>query len=228
MRAHFLQHVPFEGLGSIGPWLEARGAEVTASRLHAGEDLPHVDDFDWLIAMGGPMGANDDDRFPWLAPERALLADAVAADKVVLGVCLGAQVLARALGAEVFKNAQPEIGWYPVEAVPGGAEPPFGSPIDAFHWHGDTFALPPGTVPLARSEACAHQAFALGRRVVGLQFHLEMTPAGVRALVQACRDEIRAAPWVQSEREILGSHERFDLINRAMASTLDWLDGEGP
>lgn len=243
MRAHYLQHVPFEGLGTIGSWLEARHARVTATRLYANDALPGVRDLDWLIVMGGPMGANDDSRYPWLAAERALIAEAVGAGKVVLGVCLGAQLLARALGARVYRNPEPEIGWLTVEPV-GGSEPVgggdsggesaaslrglFARPIEAFHWHGDTFDLPAGATHLARSAACAHQAFAVGPRVLALQFHLEMTAPGARALVEACADEIRPAPWVQTEAQILGDHERFARIHRAMAAVLDRLAGEGP
>lgn len=234
MRVHYLQHVPFEGLGSIEPWLAARGARVTSTRLFEDPRLPDVHDFDWLVVMGGPLSANDDDRYPWLAPERALIADAVDADKVVLGVCLGAQLLAKALGARVYRNAEPEIGWFPVEPVEGdgptgtggsGAEPggPLALPVEAFHWHGDTFDLPAGATHLARSAACRHQAFSVGPRVLGLQFHLEMTAAGARALAEACRDELRAAPWIQPEQELLRDPSRFERGNRAMVRTLEWL-----
>lgn len=227
MRVHYLQHVPFEGLGNIGPWLESRGVRPTATRLFENERLPEVGDFDWLIVMGGPLGANDDDRYPWLAPERALIAEAVEAGKVVLGICLGAQLLAKALGARVYRNAEPEIGWFRVEAVDGRAasahEGPLSLPIEAFHWHGDTFDLPAGATHLAESAACRHQAFGVGDRVLGLQFHLEMTAAGARALAEACRDELRPAPWIQPEEQMLGDPSRFERVNRAMERTLEWL-----
>jgi GMP synthase-like glutamine amidotransferase len=234
MRAHYLQHVPFEGLGSIGPWLESRGAHVTATRLFEDPSMPRTVDFDWLIVMGGPMSANDDDRHPWLAPERSLIAEAVGAGKVVLGVCLGAQLLARALGARVFRNAETEIGWFPVESLEGSSAAisaedglesgaPFSLPAEAFHWHGETFDLPTGATHLARSAACAHQAFRVGSRVLGLQFHLEMTAAGARALIEACRAEIRPSRWIQSEAEMVRDTERFERTNRAMVRVLDWL-----
>jgi GMP synthase-like glutamine amidotransferase len=224
VRAHYLQHVPFEGLGTIADWLEARRARVTATRLYEDATLPEVEAFDWLIVMGGPLGANDDADYPWLAPERALIAQAVEAGKVVLGICLGAQLLAKALGARVYRNREPEIGWHTIEPLHGL----FSGPIEAFHWHGDTFDLPADATHLARSMACAHQAFAMGPRVLGLQFHLEMTAAGARALVEACGDEIRPAPWIQGRAEILGDADRFARIERAMAAVLDRLAGEGP
>ena len=236
MRVHYLQHVPFEGLGSIGAWLDSRGARVTSTRLFDEPRLPAVDELDWLIVMGGPMSANDDDRLPWLVPERALIADAVAAGKVVLGICLGAQLIARALGARVYRSREPEIGWLPVVAVDGGApgtgrreageadaRGPLELPLEAFHWHGETFDLPAGATWLARSAACAHQAFSVGPRVLGLQFHLEMTPDGARALAEACADELRDAPYVQSAAEMLRDPRRFARINRAMEGTLEWL-----
>ena len=237
MRVHYLQHVPFEGLGSIAPWLEARGARVTSTRLYEDPRLPGVERFDWLIVMGGPMSANDDDLHPWLPRERELVAESVEAGKTVLGICLGAQLLARALGARVYRSPEPEIGWFRVDAAGGEArEPgpdamaadsgdpgPLTLPIDAFHWHGETFDLPLGATHLARSAACAHQAFSVGPRVLGLQFHLEMTPAGVRALVDACGDELRTAPCIQSQAEMLRDPQRFERIRRAMDATLAWL-----
>ena len=237
MRVHYLQHVPFEGLGSIAPWLEARGARVTSTRLYEDPRLPGVDYFDWLIVMGGPLSANDDPLHPWLATERELIAEAVESGKTVLGICLGAQLLAGALGARVYRNHEPEIGWFRVEAVDDeaheagpdagpvgtGDHGPLTLPIEAFHWHGETFDLPLGATHLARSAACAHQAFRMGSRVLGLQFHLEMTPAGVRALVDACPDELRSAPWIQSEAEMLRDRRRFERIRGAMDATLAWL-----
>jgi GMP synthase-like glutamine amidotransferase len=230
MRVHVLQHVPFEGLGSIAHWLDSRGAEVTSTALYADPRMPAVDDFDWLIVMGGPMGANDDDRHAWLAAERDLIAAAVADAKIVLGICLGAQLLARALGARVFPNGEREIGWFrvePVDAPPTGTgdsfESPLPRPIEAFHWHGDTFDLPPGATHLARSAGCAHQAFSVGRRVLGLQFHLETTAAGARAMIDHCPDDLRPGRWVQSEREILCDPTRFERTNDAMRDVLAWL-----
>jgi len=226
MRAHYIQHVPFEGLGSIAPWLAARGARVTSTPVFDDPVFPAADDFDWLIVMGGPMGANDDALHPWLAPEVALIAEAVAAGKVVLGICLGAQLVARALGARVYANDEPEIGWFPVGAPegPGGDDGgPLRLPIEALHWHGDTFELPPGAVHLAESAGCRHQAFRVGHRVLALQFHLEMTAAGVHGMMEACRDEIRAAPFIQAEEEILGDEGRFRRINREMERALEWL-----
>ncbi len=227
MRAHYLQHVPFEGLGSIETWLRARGARISDTQLYDGARLPDLDGIDWVIAMGGPMSVNDEAQLPWLVAEKRFVADAIARGKVVLGICLGAQLIANALGAAVARNRQPEIGWFPITRVAAAGTHPlaavFPSEVEVFHWHGETFDLPPGAVHLARSAACEHQAFALGDRVVGLQFHLETTPASAAALAEHCADELRPAPYVQSAAEMLARPERFARINTLMAALLDHL-----
>ena len=206
MKIHWFQHVPFEGLGAMEGWLTARGHTLACTRFYAGETAPTtVDGFDWLIVMGGPMNVNQYRDFPWLKAEKRVIRDAVAAGKRVLGVCLGAQLIADALGGKVYQNEEREIGWFPVMAVPEGKESPLAFPAETvvFHWHGDTFSLPPGGVWLARSEACEHQAFAVGARVLGLQFHLEMTPDDVARIAKECADELTAGKYVQSAQAMV-------------------------
>lgn len=226
MRVHWLQHVPYEGLGSIAAWLEKQGATVTCTRLFAGEMPPPVGAFDWLIAMGGPMSANDEAAHPWLAREKAFLREAMAAGRVVIGICLGAQLLAAALGAPVYANPEPEIGWFPVQ---GEATPPPDDPLTplppvtlVFHWHGDTFDLPLGARLIATSLACRHQAFRLGPRVLGLQFHPEMTPEGAAALLQHS-GPLPTGEFVQSAAELLADPARFAAANALMDHWLDRL-----
>ena len=227
MRVHYLQHVPFEGLGSIGPWLHAHDASVRATKLYDGEALPEPHDFDWLIVMGGPMSVHDEHAYPWLAAEIRCIAAAIAASKTVLGICLGAQLIANALGQRVFANHEAEIGWFPVRPPdpPGGGPfaAAFSRPSEVFHWHGQTFDLPPGAVHLARSDACRNQAFCVGDRVLALQFHLETTPEGAKALVEHCGDELVAAPFVQTAVEILGEATRHERINASMEAVLEVL-----
>jgi GMP synthase-like glutamine amidotransferase len=174
------RHVPFEHLGRIQSALESRGIGFDYADLH-GEcaSPPNPADYAGLIFMGGPMSVND--GLPYLEREMAWIAEAVERGQPVLGVCLGAQLIAKALGGRVYRNPVKEIGWFDIEFTPAAASDPlFASarPRErVFHWHGETFDLPHGAVHLAHSAACRHQAFRVGQKVYGLQFHLEVTPA---------------------------------------------------
>lgn len=224
MRVHWLAHVPFEGLGAIEPWARARGHALDCTRLYLDESLPSPDDFDLLVIMGGPMGVADVAQYPWLAHEMALIRAATQAGRGVLGICLGAQLIAGAHGATVRRNAQSEIGWFEVERAPGAGSDPFGAVLPerliAFHWHADTFELPDGAVWLARSAACEHQAFAIGARTLAVQFHPEMTPQGVEVLLGALPTPLPAGPYVQSAaamRALAGHHDGQRLIEGWLA-----------
>jgi GMP synthase-like glutamine amidotransferase len=207
VKIHYLQHVAFEGPAAIAEWAAARRHEIKGSRIFAGEPFPRPGAFDALVVMGGPMSANDAAKFPWMIDEKRLIAETIARRAPVLGVCLGAQLIASAAGARVYPCALPEIGWFPVRLtraaqkhsafrdVPGEFVP--------LHWHGETFDLPRDAVLLAESSACPNQAFALGSSVLGLQFHLEATADSVAELIDNCRHELVTAPYVQEEREIV-------------------------
>lgn len=220
MNVHVLQHVPFEGLGAIDPWLVQRGARLSWTRLHEAGRFPDLADFDLLIALGGPMSVNDEDRLPWLAAEKRFVAQAIAAGRAVLGICLGAQLIASAAGAKVYPNREREIGWHPVVRAPATGESPWRDALparlEAFHWHGETFDLPAGASHLARSEACEHQAFALGDRVLGLQFHLETTADGARALVEHCPGDLAPGPFVEGAARMLAEPARFARAHAAL------------
>ena len=227
MRVHLLQHVPFEGLGNIRAWLDARGATITRTAFYSDPRLPDLREIDWLIAMGGPMSVNDEQALPWLVAEKRFIADAIAASKCVLGVCLGAQLIASALGAKVFPNREKEIGWFPVEPTREAAASPFAavfaSPIEAFHWHGQTFELPDAATHLARSAGCEHQAFSIGDRVLGLQFHLDTTVESARALIEACPSDLVPGRFVHSADEMLRDGQRFDRMQAPLNALLDRL-----
>lgn len=231
MRIHWLQHVSFEELGSIGEWAHRNGHELTCTRMYQQDHLPEISNIDWLIIMGGPMGVHDETQHPWLIQEKRLIGQAIAQGRIVLGVCLGAQLIAHILGAKVFPNAHREIGWFPVEITRAGQESPvfhaFPSRFDVFHWHGDTFDMPAGTVHLASSTACANQAFLYTDRVLALQFHLEVTPENVSALLKNCAGDLRAGPYVQSRQEILKPKEEYGRNQQFMDEVLQWLSKVG-
>jgi GMP synthase-like glutamine amidotransferase len=225
MRVHVFQHAPFEDLGSIRGWLNGRGAEVRYTRLYTGDPLPALDQIDMLIAMGGPMSVNDEVALPWLKAEKQAVREAIAMDKLVLGVCLGAQLIASALGARVYGNAVKEIGWFPIQGLQG-VESAFSFPSEStvLHWHGETFDLPPGAIHLAKSEACKYQAFQFKRNVIGLQFHLEMTADSLRAMVENCRNELVSGQYVQPEPELLAIPDsRYGATNELMNEVLAYL-----
>ncbi len=226
MRAHYLQHVPFEGLGSIGPWLESAGYQITTTKFYESTSLPDLDQVDLLIVMGGPMSVNDEDRFPWLRIEKQFIRKSIESGKAVLGICLGAQLIVSAMGESVYPNRRKEIGWFPIQGIDHQQESVFHFPpsIEVFHWHGETFDLPDGAVLLARSEACENQAFQLGKTVIGLQFHLETTPESASEIVTKCREEISPSKFVQPEAAILDQPpKKYQAINKLMAKILVFL-----
>lgn len=226
MRAHYLQHVPFEGLGSIEAWLLANGYEITATRFFQSPQLPTVTDIDLLVVMGGPMSVNDEAVYPWLVEEKRFIRRVVEAGTPVLGICLGAQLIADALGGEVFANAVKEIGWFPIRSVPSTNSTTFRFPEQTavFHWHGETFRLPPQAIRLAESAGCKNQAFQIGSQVIGLQFHLETTPDSARAMIENCRDELVAGDYIQSEAALLAAPAQpYQAINSLMNNILTYL-----
>ncbi|GGE43722.1 amidotransferase [Halopseudomonas oceani] len=220
MRAHYLQHAEFEGLGMIEHWLHSKGYEISCSRMYAGDPLPALDEFDVLIIMGGPMSANDEAQLPWLHSEKAFIRAALTADKVILGICLGAQLIAASLGQAVYPNREREIGWFPVRGSThqNGAAFHFPPRLPVLHWHGETFDLPHGAVLLASSEVCRNQAFQLGRSVIGLQFHLEANRQLLDQFVTAEAASLVPSEWVQSAEHIL------QVDDSTLASTTDLLD----
>jgi GMP synthase-like glutamine amidotransferase len=178
MRVLAFRHVPFEGLGLVEPALYARHIAVDFADLYqAGALLPDIAAYDALIFLGGPMSVNDD--LPFLRREMEFIRQAVARRQPILGICLGAQLIARALGATVRRNAAREIGWYALRFTAAAAGDRLFDGLSTetvFHWHGETFDLPPGAELLASSDLCRHQAYRIGERVYALQFHLEVTP----------------------------------------------------
>ncbi len=228
MRIHYLQHVAFENPGSILKWAQANNYPVTATQLYNNEALPEVSDFDWLVVMGGPMNIYEEAQYPWLKAEKAFIKAAIEANKVVLGLCLGSQLIADIIGGKVVKNKQKEIGWFPITfSKEAKASPLFAffpnHPV-VFHWHGDTFVeLPEAATVIAASGACQNQAFIYQQRVFGFQFHLENTLPIIKDLIANCGDEMIPGEYVQLPKEVLAHPEYIIQDNQWMAAFLDQL-----
>ena len=228
MRAHYLQHASFEGLGSIEDWLREAGYGITATQLYAGDFLPEVDQLDLLIIMGGPMSVNDETGHPWLRREKQFIRSVIDSGKPVLGICLGAQLIASVMGSRVFTNDEREIGWFPVQGLAHGRADAFQFPEQAtvLHWHGETFEMPYGAIHLARSEACENQAFQLGHNVIGLQFHLEATPGLLDEFIESSGDDLEPSRYVQSAQSIASiDTDRLEAARHLMVAILEFLHG---
>ena len=185
---HCLQHLPDEGPGYAADWLAAHGHSLTFTRLFEAEPVfPTLAEFDGLLILGGAMSVHDEENFPWLRAEKDFLRQVLRAGKVTLAICLGAQLLAQALGGEVHRNPEPEIGYWTVRFSAKTLAHPLlhGWPAKAsvLHWHFDTFTVPPGALRVGMSAGCAAQGFVWGDGLIGLQFHPEMTEAMVEKLM---------------------------------------------
>lgn len=227
MKIHYLQHVPFEGLGSIEPWARQHQHTLSVTRLYQNDPWPLLEDFDWLIVMGGPMNIYEESQYPWLIEEKQFIKQAIAQNKTVIGICLGSQLIADILGSPVYSGKYKEIGWFPIElttdAINSELFKTFSPQLTVFHWHGDTFDLPPGATRLAYSEACQNQAFLYGNKVLGLQFHLESTPASVTQMLKHCSDELVEGKYIQTSADLLASDQYFMTINNVMNTILERL-----
>lgn len=229
MKIHYVQHVPFENPGRILSWAAQKGHRVSCTRVYANEALPEIAAFDWLVVMGGPMNIYEESLYPWLAAEKAFIRRAIDGKKVVLGLCLGGQLIADVIGGKVTGNRVKEIGWHTITLTAAAKSSPLFSYLPAspvvFQWHGDTFGdLPESATLLARSEACDHQAFVYKKRVFGFQYHLENTAEIIAGLVANCGDELVPSAYVQTAEEILGHPECVRQDNEWMDTFLSNLE----
>jgi GMP synthase-like glutamine amidotransferase len=224
------RHAAHEGPGYLADYLERRGLAYRVVCVDRHEPIPvSVDAAAGLVFMGGPMSVND--RLPWIPKVVSLIRQAVAADVPVLGHCLGGQLLAKALGGKVTRNRVKEIGWLPVDAqsTPAARSWLDGLPprFEVFHWHGETFSLPPGATPILSSRDCRNQAFAIGKHL-GFQCHIEMTPALVRSWARTGSHELaRTSRTVQSKRQMsVNLVARAEKLNRIADKFYDrWIRG---
>ncbi len=230
MRIHCFQHVEFETPAFLSMWAQGNGHSLTRSLLYAGDNPAAARDFDVLAILGGPMNIYEHDRYPWLSREKEAIRAAIDGNKFVLGICLGGQLVADALGAAVTRNIHKEIGWMPVarETDVASLRPfdVFPARYMAFHWHGDTFGLPPGAVLAGSTEACKNQGFLYKERVVGLQYHLEATRESANNLVDKCGDELVHAPHIHDADRIRRDTARYcGEANTLFKRMLDrWLE----
>jgi GMP synthase-like glutamine amidotransferase len=220
-------HVPFEGPGVIADWAEEKGHQIHYTRLYNGEALPDASALDMAIVMGGPMNVFDFHIHPWMEDEIEWVRNFIHAGKPLLGICLGAQIIASALGEEVYPGEHKEIGWHNVQFLPslGDFKICKDLPISrkVFHWHGDTFNIPEGATRIAGSHAFPNQGFIYAKRVVALQFHLEVSSDLVRGLVDNCRDELVDGTHIQSEKEILSEQRYFESNQQVLYQFLDYI-----
>lgn len=227
------KHTPSEPPGELAIALERAGLPVVLCRASA-PDAPAFDASaaSGLVVLGGPMGACDDAAFPFLARETTWLAEAVGRRLPVLGICLGAQLLARALGACVYRNPSPEVGWADVSVTPEGETDPLlrhlAPAATVFHWHQDTFDLPAGAVHLALSAACRHQAFRFGEHAYGLQFHPEVNAAVLDDWLPELPEATASVTRKQTARHLQEMTDRCGRLFAAWAAICREVNGAPP
>ncbi len=231
MKIHYLQHVLFEDAAHIEVWAKEWNIPVSRTQLFL-EDFtfPSVDSFDWLIIMGGPMNIYEEANYPWLKQEKEFIKRAIDSKKFVLGICLGAQLIADVLGARVTKNEEKEIGWFPVNQMDSTSSVLFQNCPEsfmAFHWHGDAFHIPEEAFHSAKSQICLNQAFEYKKRVFGLQFHLESTRESIQKLIAHCNDELIEARYIQSQEKMMEQIDYCEEIHQWNEQILNNILKEG-
>jgi len=226
LRVHFLIHVNYEDPGAIISWCDKNGHRKSFTRFYEDVRLPELEDFDMLVIMGGPMSVNDEKEFTWLSKEKRLILNSIDTGKKVIGICLGAQLIAGVLGSKIEKNCYKEIGWHNVYFTYRmiGKLPFLPDALKTFHWHGDTFDLPVGAESLGFSAATLNQGFVYRDNVIALQFHPEMTEKMIRTLIDECNSELyEESIFIQSEKEISEGLNNIKENNEFLYKILDYL-----
>lgn len=222
---HILQHEPFEGAGLLEEWAKERGHKLSVTLVYENQVMPSLNAFDWLIIMGGAMSANDEEEYAWIKAEKEVIKQSVEQGKAVIGICLGSQMIASALGKAVYKNKMKEIGWFPLHLTDEGMHSEFLSPEwndQLFlHWHGETFDLPEGAAHLAFSAGCVNQAFCIGNKVFGFQFHPETNLQTLAQMVNSGAEELIKDKFVMEAKEIL---KRASIIDSTRILYFKFLD----
>jgi GMP synthase-like glutamine amidotransferase len=226
MKILIIQHVSFEGPGSIATWAKKKKHDTSVISPDKDDPLPDEADADLLIILGGPMNIYDEDKYPWLVFEKDLIRKYITEEKKVLGICLGAQLIADVLGSDVYPADNKEIGWYPVKKDKNGFTdllPDLPDEFPAFHWHGDTFDLPDGAQRLFSSDVTLNQGFIFGDRVIGLQFHWEVTPKNLDNLLKYGKQDLDNSKYVQKPAE-MKKDAKYKKVNKLMDTILNYLE----
>jgi GMP synthase (glutamine-hydrolysing) len=225
MKVHALIHAAFEKAGVVEDWCLKNKYEFKETNSYLKESLPSIDEFDFLVIMGGPQSPRDFERYPYLKNEITLIKQAIDNNKLVLGFCLGAQLIAEALGAPTQSSPEKEVGVFPVQLTEEGRKDPlfvdFPAEFPVIHWHYDMPSLAEGAVLLAASAGCPHQAFRYKSKVYGFQFHMEITKKLAKGLILNCPEDLKASRFTQSVKDFLAND--FEAINQKMELILDRL-----
>jgi len=230
MRLHYIQHADFEGLGIIAQWAQQHQHSVSCTKIFAGEILPSVKDFDVLICMRGPQSPFAYTEYPYLTDERDFIAAAIAADKYVVGFCLGAQLIGEALGAKTEKSPHKEVGMFPIELTAAGRAASvfknFPTMFKVLHWHNDMPGIPVGAEVLAHSVGCPRQIFRVSDKVYGFQCHFEPMRDNVATMAKCDADMLTASQYTQTLEQLLA--EDYTAMNELACQFLDaWLNTKG-
>jgi GMP synthase (glutamine-hydrolysing) len=213
-RLHYFQHASFEGPDNILKWAAEKDLMVTHTKFFLNEPLPLVDEIDYLLIMGGPMGVYDTDKFSWLESEIEFIQSFIKTNKKTLGICLGAQLIAASLGAKVYPNTHKEIGWFDIESNSSFLNWP--KKLEVFHWHGDTFDLPASAKNIYSSKLCKNQLFTYNNNVMGLQFHVEVSKNGIEGMMKNLSSE------VPDENKIREGYKQLPTLEPYLNAVLDW------
>jgi GMP synthase-like glutamine amidotransferase len=229
LQLHCFQHVDFEGPAMISNWTDAQQHTLTYTRFYDSQFMiPSMNELDGLIIMGGPMSVSDEKQYPWLKEEKKAILQAIEKGIPVLGICLGAQLIASTLGASVTQNRVKEIGWFELTMHSNETNKLiFGNDSQlnqvVFHWHGDTFSIPTGAMRLAESNACQNQAFLYKENVLGLQFHLEVTAVSLNNMLKHGKKELIPDTYIQSAQCILSGVTYIDQNHTLLYKVLEYL-----